>query len=154
MGVNKVFPFSYFNFLIGSVPMSYYLFSSQYVPQRMKKNIDETTSSMIENGLQLFYGRFSQFLTKLRAQKLLKAEGEIFHVLTMGDLKGPFIFCSCLWVFSWCFLVLEVLIKKWKLRLNRKYHARRPQIRVTNLINRTKSMEMKYSRSFSRRKTI
>lgn len=107
--------------------------SRQYVSERMKNRIDETTSSMFESGIHRFYVTFTQFLTNLRAQKLLEAEDESFRALNMDDLKGPLVFCSGLLAFAWFVFILEALIKWLKFR----YSERIPK----NLILQTKAPE-------------
>lgn len=71
---------------------------------------------MTENGLHRFFEKYTEFLTKLRSnlrvEKLLQAEDEEIHVLTINDLKAPLIFCSSLFGFALFVFLIEVIYFK------------------------------------------
>lgn len=108
------------NFFEGSLQTSYSLASEQHIPERMKKMIDETTSSMTENGLHYFYKSFTSFLQKLRVEELSDAEKDDFEALNVDELRAPLIFCCYLAGFSVLLFLVEMIVSKFKKRSNRK----------------------------------
>lgn len=82
----------------------------------MLNKFDESIRSMVESGLCWFYESFIKYLTQLRAQKILQADDEHFRALSINDLKGPLVFCSAALIFAWLIFILEIWIKKFKLR--------------------------------------
>lgn len=83
----------------------------------MKEKINKVTSLMVECGFIRFYEAFASFLINMRKQKLSKAEDDDdFRVLAIDDLKGPLMFCMYLMGFAWFVFLLEIIIRKLKMR--------------------------------------
>lgn len=86
---------------------------SQIIPkprQYQLSKIDKSTPSINENGLHQFYEKYTEFLTKLRAEKLLKAKNEEILAKTLNDLKSPFIYCSYLFEIAKFIYLVEFVV--------------------------------------------
>lgn len=92
--------------------------SDQYIPERMKKDINKATNSMIESGLQRFYRSFTKFLTELRGYRFLKNTEDDPRALTVEQLWGPLILSVYILCFATIILVIEIIVFKLKQRRN------------------------------------
>lgn len=103
----------------------FYLQSNHYVPDRMLKNIDKTTSLMMESGLHQLYTSMTDFKQKLVDRVYAIVESEDFRALTMEQLKRPLILLFCLWGVALIVFIAETIASKWELG-NRKPIRTRP----------------------------
>lgn len=103
----------FFFCLIGAINSRYYLESDEYVPERILKKIDKTTSSMIESGFHKFFSSFWAFTEKIASIKLRNPENYIFQALTIKQLIRIVILLLYLLSISSIFFAFEVIIHKW-----------------------------------------
>lgn len=118
-------------FITGTFKTANFLKSDEYIPERMVNKIDETTSSMMENGLYNFYKSFYTFMLELRQSKILKQNGHNDEKgLTMDQMMFPFIlYLVCLSICLIVFLI-EIIVFKLKNRKRNCYIATNHHIEV------------------------
>lgn len=88
--------------------------ADEYVPKRITKNIDKTTSLMMENGLDQFYTSFSAFLLKLRENYIFGQENQHSHSLSIQQMKMLLIICVTLLIIATVTLVIEITVYNFK----------------------------------------
>lgn len=97
----------------------YYLTSDQYIPERMIKHIDRTTSLIVQTGLNGFYEDFAQFLFQLRSSKILRSQDDLsvmdFHFLLN---ISTYFFLHSLW-FSTIIFLIEISVQRFNALRNR-----------------------------------
>lgn len=107
-------------FCSGAVSSPYYLVSDHYIPDRMLKKIDRTTSAMMENGLNQFFSAFTEFKRKLVARANLNiADEDDFQALSIDQLKKPVILMVGFCGIAVIIFIVEVIIFKVKQRNRR-----------------------------------
>lgn len=99
----------------GSFQSSYYVTANEYISDRMKRRIDNSTCSMMENGLYRFYESYAEYRRHLRSRKLQNAGKDEVQALNFSDLHSPLMFCSYVIALATLFFLLETVFK-WEFR--------------------------------------
>lgn len=76
--------------------IEFVLQSDHYVPDRMLKEIDEVTVSMMESGLIQLYKSLAIFEQKLIDRAFTITDVDNFRALTMEQLERPLILLFCI----------------------------------------------------------
>lgn len=97
----------------GSVGSSFYLESDHYVSDRLIKNINKATSSMIESGLHSFYMSLNSFKQQFIERAYFSQTDDAFQALTTQQLKRPMILVFYLWATAVIVFIAEALVSKW-----------------------------------------
>lgn len=126
--MNATFSFS------GALYAQYYLESDRYISERMLKNVDKATSSIVENGLHQFYTSLSDFKQQLlNRNQLIQEEEEAVHALTMQQLQKILFYMLLHLCIGAIVFIAEIIISKWKKwRYNdnqhhHRHHSRHPR---------------------------
>lgn len=109
--------FFFFSFCVnipGVINIEFILQSDHYVPDRMLKEIDNVTVSMMESGLIHLYRSLATFKQKLVDRAFTIANVDNFRALTMEQLNRPLVLLFCLWGAAMIVFVIETIIFKWK----------------------------------------
>lgn len=85
--------------------------SKYYVPDRMLKKIDQTTSSIMENGLSQFFSSFTAIKRKLIERATLGTVNDNeFQALSVEQLKRPMILLFGICAAATILLIAEIII--------------------------------------------
>lgn len=97
--------------VLGFAETRFYLQSKSYVPDRMLRKIDETTSAMFENGLAKFYQSFIAFQRKFIERVYLTPEDDDdVEALKMEQMIRPMTVIFYLWGISVIIFIAENII--------------------------------------------
>lgn len=116
----EMIKFSLISYRSGSINRNYYLKSKQIIPKKLVKEIDQKTSSIMENGLHRFYETFATFLRKIRSEIFLNDfdTGEIPPV-SMEQMSVPIISLFALLALAGIVFSFEFMFHKFMVRRNR-----------------------------------
>lgn len=110
----------FFFLFSGSLQLSNYLVSNQYIPERIRNKFNEKSSFMVENGLQQFFESFGGFLENLRDNALTHEEDDDDsdgqQALTVDNFQGPITLVLCLLSVSCLIFLIEIIVFKLKER--------------------------------------
>lgn len=99
----------------GAINTRFYLQSDHFVPNRTFQIIDQSTSSIMENGLYRFYASLNAFRRKLIYRNSTPIEDDFSdRALAMEQLIRPMMFVFYLWGLSVIAFVAELIVSKWR----------------------------------------
>lgn len=100
----------------GNIQYPLHLVAPEYIPLQVRRKVDETTISVLENGFIQFYTSISDFITEFRLKQILSDEIDNSYSLTVDHLKIPLAIYFVLLALASIIFAIEKIIYRLKMR--------------------------------------